>query len=232
MVENLPQEQKKPSALVDAEKRQEKERQKREQERQREEKKMAAKEAKKNSVFNRRLAWFLSGGPYLGPSAGSLNLGIEMGLGAFDSEISLCIPIGLTDLMHPANDEYDDPSFMGASLGAGYSLYGERWLLVAGGGLELIGVFQFTNDDSTSSSSDGDTESQSLDFMAVPFIQARFDWALLTNFLGKKAMTLRVGYRLDFYPADKYDLYFDKPRSEIMGFKMLNNLFAGLALVW
>jgi len=87
-----PIEQIKSKWVVAEEKKQDQEKQKTEKEVENQYQKEQRKLSLEDSVFNRYLGVFISGGPYLGPSAGSMNIGIEAGWGIIDIEGSLFLP--------------------------------------------------------------------------------------------------------------------------------------------
>jgi hypothetical protein len=140
----------------------------------------------------------------------------EVGLGWFDAEISVS-----------TTGEDSDPHYIGAAVGIGYALFGEKWLLTAGGGVELLLIskeYEVSSFDSTS------TETMQ-EFLTMPFIQTRFSRTLMGGRAGEAGhLILFAGYRMSFFPAEKYNLYYDG--SATGDVQMTHSIFLGLGLNW
>ncbi|MDR3301541.1 MAG: hypothetical protein LBT01_03310 [Spirochaetaceae bacterium] len=194
---------------------QEEERKKKEKER------LQKAEAMKTSRLYSRWGAYLGGGPYLEGGAGFVDFGFEGGYGLFDFELGASMLLGIHDKDNP--DKYGNVSSPGFNIGAGVSFFGEEWLLVLGGGFIFHSISGSIESDETSTSSDSDdSEYETLDSVTVPYLQVRFDWLIF-----------RIGYRLNFYPAETYIRFFDADSARKFGeSKMLDSLFFGLVYLF
>jgi hypothetical protein len=154
----------------------------------------------------------VTGGLALGadPIAGNVDINVGLGMGRFDAEVGLLLPLGYKDLLTGTNGE--ERSILGINIGVNFTwLWLKDLHLLANIG-PAITFLTILDDDGASNASWHYT---------IYGIQTRLDWGILDPFY------LRVGYRLDIYP------YVLTPLFPARTFKpdsifLVHNIFIGL----
>jgi hypothetical protein len=193
-------------------------------------------ESLNNPLRKARFGTAVTGGVILGTEeAAVIDLGLLFGANIWNIDLGLKFYPGsqtghlTADYEPPSSGSSTDPSIglMGIDAGFNFALVGSRWLLDAGGGLTFFLAWASVETDSGSSSSDSSTENIGDDFFVIPYLKLCFDWRLVGVFF------LRVGYRMDIYPAERFYTYFKSSTKTAVGdLKFADNIFLGISLIY
>jgi hypothetical protein len=195
-------------------------------------------EARNNPLRKFRLGTAVTGGYTLGTEETAIvNWDLFLGSSFWNFDFGLMFYPG-TQRDHLAAD-YTGPDdyttgAMGIDVGLDLALVGRNWLLNAGGGATFFLAWASVDsgsDEGSSSGSGDDSGSSSEnignDFFIVPYLKLSFDWRLFGVWF------LRVGYRMDIYPAEKFFTYFKSETTKVVADqKFADNIFLGLSIIY
>jgi len=195
------------------------ERQRQEREREAEKQRQAWEKERKNADKARQLAAIRNsfrvgigayGGPTLGADAGTIDVNLEVGSGAFDFEFGLMFYPGTSDYIF-RYDEDDDIFIMGFNFGLCCTFIGLRTFFNIGPGLTVLYASDSTNTITY--------------YNYIPNLVARLDWRLFGS------VYLRLGYRFDLYPNDLTLFFKDNSFNRLGNYFYVHNILFGLGFI-